>query len=233
MPSWGSAFPERPLPIPRLERRPASGAEPAGRRGALPTSDTGQRNPGCGRGRPRSQGKTGAHAPPEDTELGLGVPREALPTSGTNQRNPGCGRGRPRSQGKTGAEAPREEPIRRSAFPGRPLPIPRLERRPASGAEPAGRRGALPTSGTSQRNPGCGRGRPRSQGKTGADAPREEPIRRSAFPGGPLPIPRLERRPASGVEPAGRREAKHTSTVGQHAPGMRAGTPALPGEDRR
>jgi hypothetical protein len=68
-------------PIPWLERRPASGAEPAGRRGAVHASNPADRRaPRCGRGRPRSQGGATAGALPEDAELGLGAPRGAVQT---------------------------------------------------------------------------------------------------------------------------------------------------------
>jgi hypothetical protein len=49
------------------------------------------------------------------------------------------------------------------------------------------------------RSPGCGRGRPRSQGSA-------------------LPIPDLEMRSSSSAEPAGRRGAMQTPTVGRHGP---------------
>jgi hypothetical protein len=203
MPIRRSAFPGRSLHIPHLERRPASGAEPAGRRGTVPVASLRATVTGCGRGRPRSQGETGADAP-EDADQEIGVPRGAVAYS-TPGEAPGLGRGahratgseayverwptrtrmragRPRSQGETGANAPEDAELG-LAFPGGLLHIPRLERRPASGAEPAGRRGAKHTSSVGQRAPGCGRGRPRSQGGP-ARTRRKMPSWGSAFPGG-------------------------------------------------
>jgi hypothetical protein len=85
------------------------------------------------------------------------------------------------------------------------LRIPRLEMRPASGAEPAGRRGAMPTPAMEQRAPRCGRD---------ARAPR-----------GALHIPRLEMRPASGAEPAGRQGAVPTPATSQRSSRCGRGRP--------
>jgi hypothetical protein len=188
-------------PIPCLEMRSSSSAERAGRRGFVYTPASNRSAPRCGRGRPRSQGglsqshgwrcarprarsaqgdggpcmrQTPQIGPPQDAGGDARAPRgaSANPTVGdalvlgrgarratgghvyTSLRttSSGCRRGRPRSQGN----AP---------------PIPWLERRPASGAEPAGRRGAVHASNPADRRaPRCGRGRPRSQGGATAGA---------------------------------------------------------------
>jgi hypothetical protein len=103
MPSWGSALPGGTPPIPDLEMRSSPSAEPAGRRGTGHTPANEQhatercragarRFQGaprqsqtwrCARPRARSpqgDGEPGIHQPtnsmpPEDAELGLGVPR--------------------------------------------------------------------------------------------------------------------------------------------------------------
>jgi hypothetical protein len=125
-----------------------------------------------------------------------------------------------------------EEPIRRSALPGRPLHIPRLEMRSSPSAKPAGRRGAKHTSTVGQRAPRMRAGRPRSQGKTGADAPEDAelglgvPRKAVAYPtvGDALGLERGARR-ATGSEAYVNRWPARTPDAG--------GTPALPGEDRR
>jgi hypothetical protein len=113
-------------------------------------------------------GRRSALARLEDAGGDARAPRgdgHAYPTSG---EAPGLGRGARRATGRhaylsRGSARPRMR-AGTPALPGGALPIPRLERRPASGAEPAGRRDAMPTSAVDQRVRGCGRGRPRSQG---------------------------------------------------------------------
>jgi hypothetical protein len=125
-------------------------------------------------------------------------------------------------------------------------------RTPDAGGDARAPRGAVadPTSGDA---PGLGRGAHRATGgprpspasvqrtpDAGGDARaprgrpalsrRKRPIRRSAFPGEPPHIPRLESRPASGAEPTGRRGAHVHHQPPYNAPQMRAGTPALPGD---
>jgi hypothetical protein len=57
-------------PIPGLERRSSPSAEPAGRRGIMPHTSLRTARPGCGRGRPRSQGKIGTGAWPQAHRAG-------------------------------------------------------------------------------------------------------------------------------------------------------------------
>jgi hypothetical protein len=75
----------------RVEMRPASGAEPAGRRGALPTPAVGQRVPPMRARRPRSQGKIGG-GPPRLQALGSSSINTLYVSSIRHERGHGTGR---------------------------------------------------------------------------------------------------------------------------------------------
>jgi hypothetical protein len=180
--------------------------------------------PGCGRGRPRSQG-----VPRQSPTWRCARPRARSPQ----------GDGEPWHTSTAGQHAPRMR-ARTPALPGGAPPIPDLEMRSSPSAEPAGRRGTRHTPATDQRDPR----RPRSQGGVLPIPDLEIRSSPSAEPAGrPGAVAYVNRRPTRSPDagedaraprrcPANPRlggEPWHTSTAGQHAPRMRAGTPALPG----
>jgi hypothetical protein len=147
--------------------------------------------PGCGRGRPRSQGgrqsRTWRCARPR-ARSPQGDERRCIPQPPADTV-PGCGRGRPRSQGvprqsrtwrcaRPRARSPQgdgEQCIRqppadtapgcgRDARAPREGPIPDLEMRSSPSAEPAGRREAMHTPTAGRHGPRMRARRPRSQG---------------------------------------------------------------------